>query len=125
MSKSNSKTLEQLCSSNNGKLTIDGANISETDIPTANGIIHVIDSVIPPSELSVLEILESDPKFKTTVSLIKLTGLDLPTASSTFTVFAPTDEAFALGLAVGRQARLQLLLVIDVVLQYVLRHLLL
>ncbi len=82
-------------SSNNGKLTIDGANISETDIPTANGIIHVIDSVIPPSELSVLEILESDPKFKTTVSLIKLTGLDLPTASSTFTVFAPTDDAWA------------------------------
>ena len=82
-------------SSNNGKLTIDGANISETDIPTANGIIHVIDSVIPPSEHSVLEILENDPKFKTTVSLIKLTGLDLPTASSTFTVFAPTDEAWA------------------------------
>ena len=82
-------------SSNKGKLTIDGANISETDIPTANGIIHVIDSVIPPSEHSVLEILENDPKFKTTVSLIKLTGLDLPTASSTFTVFAPTDEAWA------------------------------
>ena len=82
-------------SSHKGKLTIDGANISETDIPTANGIIHVIDSVIPPSKLSILEILENDPKFETTVSLIKLTGLDLPTTSSTFTVFAPTDEAWA------------------------------
>ena len=31
-----------------GKVTVDGANVTQTDIVTSNGVIHVIDSVIMP-----------------------------------------------------------------------------
>ena len=76
--------------------TIDGAKIIETDIPCANGIIHAIDSVILPSESSLLELIENQKRFSTLTRLLKETGLDLPLASSrnTFTIFAPVNEAW-------------------------------
>jgi transforming growth factor-beta-induced protein len=77
-------------------VTIDGAKITETDIPCANGIIHVIDSVILPSENSLLELIKSDKRFSTLTRLLRETGLDLPLASSrnTLTIFAPVNEAW-------------------------------
>ena len=76
--------------------TIDGAKIIETDIPCANGIIHVIDSVILPSESSLLELIENQKRFSILTRLLKQTGLDLPLASSrnTLTIFAPVNEAW-------------------------------
>ena len=76
--------------------TIDGAKITETDIPCANGIIHVIDSVILPAESSLLEMLKKEKRFSTLVRLLKETGLDLPLASSKslYTIFAPVNEAW-------------------------------
>ncbi|MEJ6622314.1 MAG: fasciclin domain-containing protein [Opitutae bacterium] len=77
------------------RATIDNAKISQTDIPCANGIIHVVDSVILPAEHSLLGILKGDERFSTLVSLLEATGLDLPVASSSFyTVFAPVNEAW-------------------------------
>ena len=32
-----------------GKVTVDGANVTKTDIEASNGVIHVIDTVIMPS----------------------------------------------------------------------------
>ena len=76
--------------------TIDGAKIIETDIPCANGIIHVIDDVILPAEKSLLELIKNQKRFSTLSRLLKETGLDLPLASSrtTFTIFAPVNEAW-------------------------------
>jgi uncharacterized surface protein with fasciclin (FAS1) repeats/predicted DNA-binding protein YlxM (UPF0122 family) len=76
--------------------TIDGAKIIETDIPCANGIIHVIDDVILPAEKSLLELIKNQKRFSTLTRLLKETGLDLPLASSrtTFTIFAPVNEAW-------------------------------
>lgn len=75
--------------------TIDEARIIETDIPCANGIIHVVDSVILPAEHSLLEILKSEKRFSTLVRLLEITGLDLPVASSSFyTVFAPVNKSW-------------------------------
>jgi transforming growth factor-beta-induced protein len=76
--------------------TIDEAKIIETDIPCANGIIHVIDSVILPAENSLLEMLKNEERFSKLVGLLKETGLDLPLASSRsqYTIFAPVNEAW-------------------------------
>lgn len=74
---------------------VDGAKVVEADIPCANGIVHVIDSVIPPVESGLLELLRGDDRFSTLVSMLEATGLELPAASSTnYTIFAPTDEAW-------------------------------
>ena len=81
----------------NGKhATVDGAKIIETDIPCANGVIHVIDDVILPAEKSLLKLIKNQKRFSTLTRLLKETGLDLPLASSrnTFTIFAPVNEAW-------------------------------
>lgn len=76
-------------------ITIDGSNIVQKDIPCANGIIHVIDSVIPPVESSLIEILKNDQRFSTLVELLQKTGLDVPVASSSqFTIYAPINDAW-------------------------------
>lgn len=78
-----------------GKATIDGATVVQADLPCANGIIHVIDSVIPPVESGLLELLRKEERFSTLVSLLEATGLDLPVASSSlFTIYAPVNDAW-------------------------------
>ena len=75
--------------------TVDGANVLAADLPCANGILHVIDTVIPPVEDSLLDQLREDDRFNTLVDLLEVTGLDLPVASSSqFTIFAPVNEAW-------------------------------
>lgn len=78
------------------KVTIDGANIVATDIHAANGVIHVIDRVILPSDKNLVKTALADGRFKTLASLIEKAGLaDALSGKDAFTVFAPTDEAFA------------------------------
>lgn len=78
-----------------GIATVDSVKIVETDIPTANGLIHVVDSVILPAEQSTLELIKADPRMKRLVSLLEASGLDLALAdSSKYTIFAPVDEAW-------------------------------
>ncbi|MEM8671247.1 MAG: fasciclin domain-containing protein [Planctomycetota bacterium] len=75
--------------------TIDGIEILETDIPTANGLIHVVDSVILPAEQSTLEIIQADPRLSRLVKLLEASGLNLALAdSSKYTIFAPVNEAW-------------------------------
>ena len=78
-----------------GVATIDEVQILETDIPTANGLIHVVDSVILPAEQSTLELLKADPRMTRLVTLLEASGLDLALAdSSKYTIFAPINEAW-------------------------------
>lgn len=79
---------------NNG--TIDGASIIKTDIECSNGIIHVIDEVILPKTDSILETASSAGSFNTLAAAIEAAGLvDALSGEGPFTVFAPTDAAFA------------------------------
>ena len=74
---------------------VDGAKVLQADIPCANGIIHVIDSVIPPVDSGLLGLLRKDDRFTTLVSLLDATGLSLAVASSSeYTIFAPVNEAW-------------------------------
>ena len=85
-------------------LTFGGATVEVTDIYTTNGIIHVIDTVViadvalPTPPASIVDVAVANGSFTTLVAALQATGLDtvLDNADSTFTVFAPTDEAFAL-----------------------------
>jgi uncharacterized surface protein with fasciclin (FAS1) repeats len=75
--------------------TIDGVDILQADLPTANGLIHVVDSVVLPAERSTLQIIEQDPRFSQLVTLLEASGLNLALADSkNFTIFAPTNDAW-------------------------------
>jgi uncharacterized surface protein with fasciclin (FAS1) repeats len=75
---------------------IDDANVIITDIEAANGIIHVIDAVILPESRSIAEIAVEDGNFTTLVAALDAAGLvETLSGEGEFTVFAPTDDAFA------------------------------
>jgi uncharacterized surface protein with fasciclin (FAS1) repeats len=85
-------------------LTFGGANIITKDIYTTNGVIHVIDTVvvadveIPTTSQSIVDVAVENGSFTTLVAALQATGLDtvLADPETDFTVFAPTDAAFAL-----------------------------
>ncbi len=70
------------------------ANVTSADIEATNGVIHAIDAVILPP--TVVDLAVQNGNFETLVSAVVGAGLaeTLSDASGTFTVFAPTDEAF-------------------------------
>lgn len=76
------------------------ANITQTDLITRNGVIHQIDKVILPADKDIVETaLSLAPEFSILVEAVQAAGL-VSTLQGTgpFTVFAPTDAAFASAL---------------------------
>jgi transforming growth factor-beta-induced protein len=69
-------------------------NVVYTDIRTQNGVIHLIDDVLTPP--GTIPEVASRAGFGTLVSLVDSAGLvSALEGEGPFTVFAPTDEAFA------------------------------
>ena len=76
----------------------DNVQVIITDIATANGVIHVIDTVLlPPAKLAdIVDTAIADGRFTTLVAAVQAAGLvDTLKGEGPFTVFAPTDDAFA------------------------------
>ncbi len=105
-------------------ITIDGttvmvnnATVVAADIEASNGVIHVIDTVLlPPAPESdpedadamdeseapgtIVEVAVGSGAFPTLVAAVQTAGLvDVLSGEGPFTVFAPTEEAFAAALA--------------------------
>ncbi len=75
---------------------VDDAMVTSTDIECSNGVIHIIDTVIVPIQ-NIVETANADVEFNTLVDALVAAELDETLASEQelYTVFAPTDAAFA------------------------------
>uniref|UniRef100_A0AAX7SG41 Periostin, osteoblast specific factor a n=1 Tax=Astatotilapia calliptera TaxID=8154 RepID=A0AAX7SG41_ASTCA len=61
----------------------------------SNGMLHSVRSLIKPPEKTIYELLIADGRFKKFLSLMETAGLyDLLKQEGSYTVFAPTDDAF-------------------------------
>ena len=72
------------------------ARIVQTNVPASNGVVHVIDKVLLPANKTIVETAIATPGFSFLVDAV--TAADLVgtlSAPGPFTVFAPTDAAFA------------------------------
>ena len=79
-----------------GKVMIDNATVIATDVMASNGVIHVIDRVILPESKNIVEVADSAGSFATLLAAAQAAGLaDVLANDGPFTVFAPTDAAFA------------------------------
>ncbi len=79
-----------------GAAYVDGAKIVATDIKASNGVIHVVDSVITPSTQDIVDTAIEAGQFNTLLAAAEAAGLVEPIrGDGPFTVFAPTDDAFA------------------------------
>jgi transforming growth factor-beta-induced protein len=81
-------------------IMINQATVEATDVPRKNALIHVIDSVLLPSWVSktIVDIATETGSFTTLLSLLTQVNLAETLTSfgqAGFTVFAPTDDAFA------------------------------
>jgi transforming growth factor-beta-induced protein len=83
---------------------VNQANVITTDIAASNGVIHVIDQVILPPSMTVeqaemgdiVETAQAAGNFTTLLAAVEAAGLaETLKGDGPFTVFAPTDEAFA------------------------------
>ncbi|HKY12301.1 MAG TPA: fasciclin domain-containing protein [Gaiellaceae bacterium] len=90
-----------------GKILLNGSSrVVIADVKASNGVVHAINAVIVPPSLSkpaapaptqsIVQIAAGNPEFSTLVSLVQKAGLvEAISAKGPFTVFAPTNEAFA------------------------------
>ncbi|MFK7958923.1 MAG: fasciclin domain-containing protein [Phycisphaerales bacterium] len=77
-------------------LTAGTRSIVAADIEASNGVIHVIDEVILPPSDSIAAVATKAGSFGTLLAAVNAAGLaDALAGDGPFTVFAPTDEAFA------------------------------
>ena len=79
-----------------GKVLLNNtATVTQTDIECSNGVIHVIDTVLLPPK-DIVATATADGRFTTLVSAVQAAGLaNTLEGTGPFTVFAPTDNAFA------------------------------
>jgi uncharacterized surface protein with fasciclin (FAS1) repeats len=78
----------------------DGRNrnskIVQADVAASNGIIHAIDKVILPADKTIVQTAVANPNFSILVEAVTAAGLvDTLNGAGAFTVFAPTNAAFA------------------------------
>ena len=72
------------------------AKITATDIAAANGVVHVIDRVILPADKNIVETAQAIPDFSILVEAVVAANLQgTLSGAGPFTVFAPTNAAFA------------------------------
>jgi transforming growth factor-beta-induced protein len=84
---------------NEGGIFINDALVTADNLLADNGVVHVINAVLlPPSETtSVFDIISGSPDHNTLEAAILAAGLEsVLDGEGPFTVFAPTDAAFAL-----------------------------
>ncbi|MEM9258918.1 MAG: fasciclin domain-containing protein, partial [Bacteroidota bacterium] len=64
------------------------------NVEAVNGVIHILDNVLLPP--SILDRARLDGRFTTLITALERTGLDAAVSGTgSFTVFAPTDDAFS------------------------------
>ncbi|MEO1534909.1 MAG: fasciclin domain-containing protein, partial [Planctomycetota bacterium] len=81
---------------NGSNVMIDNARVVSADVLATNGTIHVIDKVLMPSTDDIIDTAVAAGSFGTLATAIKTAGLvEALKGEGPFTVFAPTDEAFA------------------------------
>ena len=81
-----------------GKVVLNGSiNVTKPDVLAKNGVIHVIDGVLLPTLVdTAIGYDDGTVKFSTLVTAVKAAGLvDTLKGPGPFTIFAPTDAAFA------------------------------
>merc|ERR1712123_531775 len=80
-----------------GFVTINGKRVYKADIVADNGVIHMVTDVIYPFPSgNIAEVVTGDERFSTLLAAVGAAGLaDTLATGGPFTVFAPTNDAFA------------------------------
>jgi len=80
-----------------GRVFVNDAQVTQADLEASNGVVHVVDQVlIPKRSNDLVDVASASGSFKTLLMAVEAAGLvETLRGKGPFTVFAPTDEAFA------------------------------
>ena len=81
-----------------GGVMVNGATVTNADVLASNGVIHVIDKVLTPTDTptDIPRTAQCDGNYTSLVSaIVQAELLETLQGDGPFTVFAPTDQAFA------------------------------
>ena len=84
--------------SSDGTVMVNGATVTSADVMASNGVIHVIDTVLmPPADLGDIPTVAQGTGIHTSLvaAVVQAELLSTLQGDGPFTVFAPTDDAFA------------------------------
>merc|ERR1711998_443815 len=93
-------------------IKINDAAVTTADVLAVNGVVHVVDTVLMPPDMpmppaptkNIVELAVATPDLSTLVTALKAASLvDTLEGAGPFTVFAPTNEAFAKLPALSRE----------------------
>ena len=77
-------------------ITVNGKKVIKADVKATNGVIHFIDGVMLIPKGDLVAVLAGDERFSTLVTAVTEAGLvDTVKNADAFTIFAPTNDAFA------------------------------
>lgn len=83
-------------SKNTNGVFVNGVKVKVPDVTASNGTIHVISSVLIPPTQTIAEIATATPELSLLLALVSRAGLAGALSSpGKYTVFAPTNSAFA------------------------------
>merc|ERR1719230_427506 len=110
----------------NGDIMVNNADVTTADVEATNGVVHVIDKVLVPPDFpmelypeDIVELAESEPDLSTLVQALVVGKLtETLSGAGPYTVFAPTNEAFAKIPAAELQKLLENPTELDSVLKY-------
>ena len=91
---------EVMVTINGSGVFINDAQVTVADVAASNGVVHVIDAILLPPVMptnSIMDIVTNSADHNTLEAALVASGLDGTLANpGSFTLFAPTDAAFAL-----------------------------
>ena len=95
---STNNAVDMLIDLTNGVVLNGSTNVTQPDVEASNGVIHVVDEVI--AVPTVVDLALDNPLFETLVAALTRADLTVDfvstlTGDGPFTVFAPTNDAFA------------------------------
>jgi uncharacterized surface protein with fasciclin (FAS1) repeats len=83
---------------NGSSVSVNGRRVTQADVPTTNGIIHVIDGVLLPPSGDVVSTVLADPQnYSLLAAAVTRAGTAISSAlgsATNITLFAPTNQAF-------------------------------
>ncbi len=75
---------------------INMSTVTGADIPADNGVVHVIDAVLVPETTTIVDVVVNSDDHNTLEAAVLAAGLETTLGGAgAFTLFAPTDDAFA------------------------------
>lgn len=85
-------------SNSRNNIVVNGVGrVQRADLDATNGVIHMIDDVLIPASQNIAEIAIGNPNFSALVAALVKTNLaGVFAGTDDYTVFAPTDAAFAM-----------------------------